>query len=252
MIIQKPTKINRNDYKKIYIGSDFHYNHQRDFIWTPRGFDAAYKHDKFIEDECDKLTADDLLIYMGDFSLNSNRESTLNLMKRIKAQKFYIWGNHEGEPMRLYKDGVDRFWNTINLPDAYNRNNVEVYPLTIDVYNFATHIGCHKQAAHENLLTFFGNDAIFQIGNQFYHCKHMAPVIWDKMKYENQVCLCGHSHGNFKDININTDKLGKILDVGVDNAIKHNGNAFFALEDVDAIMKTKAIKIHDHHGDDNL
>jgi hypothetical protein len=80
----------------------------------------------------------------------------------------------------------------------------------------------------------------------------MAPVIWDKMKYENQVCLCGHSHGNFKDININTDKLGKILDVGVDNAIKHNGNAFFALEDVDAIMKTKAIKIHDHHGDDNL
>jgi hypothetical protein len=80
----------------------------------------------------------------------------------------------------------------------------------------------------------------------------MAPLIWDKMKYDNYVAVCGHSHGNLDIAKPNHYKSGKILDVGVDNALKHNGSAFFSVEEVVEIMSKKNIKIYDHHGDEHV
>jgi predicted phosphodiesterase len=244
----RPSRLNRNDYDNIYIASDFHYNHQRDFVWKPRGFKSYQEHDRFIENECDKLTNNDLLIYLGDFSLNSTPEQSLALMNRIHAQVFYVFGNHESYHSKVYADAVNQY----NV-GADKHTRVNIFPLSVmhgTTHNF---VGVSYKV-NDDLIrctTYFGEEGYFQIGNMFYFCRHMAPLIWDKMKYENYVCLCGHSHGNSKELNVD-NKAGKILDVGMDNAMKYNGSAFFKIEEVDAIMKTKTVKIYDHHGDDNI
>ena len=58
--------------------------------------------------------------------------------------------------------------------------------------------------------------------------------------------LCGHSHGNYPNINADVTQ-GKILDVGVDNALKLEGLPVFTYEQVWNIMQKKEVVVKDHH-----
>lgn len=246
----KTTRIKRNDYANIYFASDFHYNHQRDFIWTPRGFSKFEDHDKFIEDECDKLTAKDLLIYLGDFSLNSDDEKTWNLIKRIKCDIIYVAGNHESVMNRIYKNAMYKWIEDEGLGDSLTGNPFLIFPFTLDKERKMGKPGNNIHPMNNlRRIAFYGEETTIGIGNLNMYCRHMAPFIWDHMKYDNMVALCGHSHGNCKQINID-NPVNKILDVGVDNALIYNKSAFFRFEDIVDIMNTKHIKIHDHHGKD--
>lgn len=248
----KTTKIKRNDYENIYFASDFHYNHRRDFVWTPRGFTKFEDHDAFIEKECDKLTEKDLLIYLGDFSLNSDDEKTWNLVKRIKADIIYVAGNHESVMSRIYKNALRGWINKFlgeSFLKAYERFPYIMFPFTVSK---ETKLGLPGDSIPEvsktemKKIVFYGEEVNLNIGNLNLYCRHMAPLIWDHMKEDSFPALCGHSHGNCEKINLE-HKEGKILDVGVDNAMKYNGTAFFTIEDIGNIMKTKVTKIHDHH-----
>jgi hypothetical protein len=253
----KTTKIRRNDYENIYFASDFHYNHRRDFIWTPRGFTKFEDHDKFIEDECDKLTKKDLLIYLGDFSLNSDDEKTWNLVKRIKADIIYVAGNHESVMSRIYKNAL-KGWIKYAMGETY-MSAYEKYPYVI----FPFTIGKEKQIGTPgegipnstkedwDKIVFYGEEVNLSIGNLNLYCRHMAPLIWDHMKEDSFPALCGHSHGNCEKINI-YHREGKILDVGVDNALIYNKTAFFRFEDIVNIMQTKVTRVHDHHGEEHV
>lgn len=243
--MNKPIKLNKNDYNEIYFASDFHYNHQRDFIWTPRGFNTYQEHDKFLEDQCKSLTEKDLLIYLGDYSLNTTDEQTSNLLHKTKAQIFYVFGNHEGYHSRFYRNSLEKFWG--------GKPNFQIFPFSVDKTTNVGQPGIpFPKGKYCNEITYFGEEAYFQIGNNFYFCRHMAPIIWDKMKYVNYVALCGHSHGNLIAAQHNITNQGKILDVGVDTAIKVNGSAFLTINEVDNILNKKKIVIHDHHGDDHV
>ena len=266
--MNKPYKIKRNDYANIYFASDFHYNHQRDFIWKPRGFDSFEKQDSFIEQQCKTLTSSDLLIYLGDYSLNTTDEQTSALLHKTKARIFYIFGNHEGYHQRFYRESLHDFYKlyhdrkavrsgleldhaTLHAANFISEMPFQIFPFSVDKTTKEGFPGIAPKLGKDdarNHIVYFGEDVTFHIGNMFYYCRHMAPLIWDKMKYDNYVALCGHSHGNCKVINID-HKKGKILDVGMDNAIKYNGTAFLPMQDVDNIMKTKSINIIDHHGD---
>ena len=244
----KPFKIDKTKYNNIYFASDFHRQHDRNFIYEPRGFKSCQEHTDFIDKHCASLTSNDLLIFLGDVSLNSSYIDTFNFIKSIKAQKFWIWGNHYSWELPIYEKALNIITNTLQSELFDGALDYNIYPLTSNLYNFATTIGLKLQQDGENLITFFGESASFRIDNTTYYCQHMAPLIWDKMKYDNQVCCVGHSHGNCEVINIH-HKEGKILDVGVDNAIKYTGTPFLTLAQVDAIMMKKSIKIHDHHGE---
>lgn len=251
--MNKPFNIRRNDYNNIYVTSDFHYDHQRDFIWTPRGFSTYQEHNKFIEDACDKLTENDLLIYLGDWSLNSTDERSTALLQRIKAHVVFVSGNHDAYHTRFYTKSLNDFCG--RQPDTrYAGGGFQILPFTVDKFTSAGKPGVFSTIFpnKEKTITYFGEEFYFRIGNRHYFSRHMAPMIWDKMKYSNYCSLVGHSHGNLTIANPSYTNGGKILDVGVDNAIKYNKSAFFKIEEVDAIIDSKSIIIRDHHGDENI
>lgn len=270
--MNKPFKIKISDYDNIYFGSDFHYNHQRDFLFKPRGFSSYQEHDSFIENECGKLTENDLLIYLGDYSLNTTDEQTSNLLHKTKAKMFYIFGNHEGYHSRFYRESLHAYFKTmvnyqyVKNGEALDHSSLhganfvsefpfQIFPFSVDKTTKEGNPGASRKKFKEdagNDIVYFGEEGYFQIGNNFYFCRHMAPLIWDKMKYENYFSICGHSHGNLKIATPEHLDDGRILDVGVDNALKYNGSAFFKIQEVDAIMKKKKLKIYDHHGDEHI
>lgn len=80
---------------KIWLSSDFHFCHNRDFIYGPRGFDSVHDMNNTILRNFEEMVdwTDDLYI-LGDSFLNDNEEG-MKFLKRIPGNKHIVIGNHD-------------------------------------------------------------------------------------------------------------------------------------------------------------
>ena len=95
----------RKEMGNIYISSDLHFCHNRDFLYGKRGFDSIAEHDEAIVKEWNKIVkAGDEVYILGDCMLNDNTAG-VNLLRRLAGKKHIIFGNHDtNERINLYKD----------------------------------------------------------------------------------------------------------------------------------------------------
>jgi len=261
-----------NRYNNIYFGSDCHYNHDRPWIYGDRGFKDISSHDEWLRNQLFSLKPNDLLILLGDNTLNSTYEGTLEWFQNIPAIKYIIWGDHSSYDYRIYQRIIEFIFKKHNIPvhDTPARS-MDMYPLSIQsksikfklpykdgtipqladdcvpIYDF----GLTTNPAYD--MVFFGNDAIFSISDrvtpsqkapkQLVHCRHQAPLIPPKHCWS----LHGHSHGNLPWSSPTEYEYGQRLDVGIDNSRKYNSSAFFSWKDVQNIMNKKKPLHLDHH-----
>jgi calcineurin-like phosphoesterase family protein len=208
----------REQYRSIKISSDFHYGHDKEFLYGPRGFKSAQEHNDWIDAQIRTLQHDDLLICLGDVGLSVGPEAIMRFLERIPCETLMVWGNHNSGVMQAYNN---------SLPVGFK--NKEVYPLNI------THN-----------ITMMGESFMLNVDRDRFFCTHMSPLIYHEQN-RTRVCICGHSHGNLKQINPDRDDFGKILDCGVENAKAYNGTAFFDIDEVVKIMSKKQTSSFDHH-----
>lgn len=148
---------------KIYVTSDFHFCHDKPFLYSPRGFCSIKEHDEAIIENFNKVVdwRDELYI-LGDVMLNDN-ETGIELLRQIPGHKHIIIGNHDSDTrVKLYRN----IWS-------------------VDVLGYATmfkYNGLHFYLSHYPTLT----------SNWDYNKPLKARVI----------NLCGHVHttDRFKDI----------------------------------------------------
>ena len=97
---------------KIWLVSDTHFGHQREFIYGPRGFDSIWEHDKQIIKNWNKLISwDDEVYHLGDVMLGDNSYG-LSCLKQLSGQIHIIRGNHDTDArLELYKD----CWNVVEI-----------------------------------------------------------------------------------------------------------------------------------------
>lgn len=241
-MIHKPFKINSKNYNRILFCSDTHFNHQPQ-TWSlaeKRGFTNIQDHDTWIIDQFKNTNKNDLILHFGDFSLNSTIEKTWEIIKSTPATIMYWWGNHESFISKIYLNAL----KNENGNDYYH-----VYPYSI--HNTDNLYCGEKGFSKDAKIVFMGTETTLTVDRQLINCHHMAPLLFDKMKH-GAWSICGHSHGSLAIANPDNTEHGKILDVGIDNAIKYNGSAFFTLDEVTNIMYSKKIKIYDHHGEDHV
>lgn len=102
----------KNMEKKIWICSDTHFGHQRDFLWGPRGFKNIYEHDRqIIENWNSVVGVEDEVYHLGDVMLNDN-EYGLSCLKQLKGKIHIIQGNHDtGSRLELYP----QCWNVVEV-----------------------------------------------------------------------------------------------------------------------------------------
>ena len=88
----------------IYLISDWHFCHQRDFIYKPRGFKNIYDHDNAIIKNWNEIVQPEDDVYLlGDVMLNDN-DYGLSCLKQLKGQIHIIRGNHCTDArIELYK-----------------------------------------------------------------------------------------------------------------------------------------------------
>jgi calcineurin-like phosphoesterase family protein len=81
---------------KIWFTSDLHFGHDKDFTYTPRGFNSVQEHDKTILNNFNSVVAkeDDVYI-LGDLMLGPNPEASLSYISKLNGHIHLIIGNHD-------------------------------------------------------------------------------------------------------------------------------------------------------------
>lgn len=80
---------------KIFVASDLHFGHNREFLWGPRGFRSIEEHDEAIIANWNSVVGcnDDVFV-LGDLMLGNNKHG-VECVKRLNGIIHLIRGNHD-------------------------------------------------------------------------------------------------------------------------------------------------------------
>lgn len=97
---------------RVFVTSDWHFCHNRDFLYQPRGYNNVYEMNKELVSKYNTVVSSEDDVYcLGDCMLNDNEEG-LYLIKQLKGNIHIIRGNHDTDTrMELYKD----CWNVVEV-----------------------------------------------------------------------------------------------------------------------------------------
>lgn len=84
----------------IFVTSDLHFNHDREFIYKPRGFESVQEMNEGIIERWNTVVHDDDIVYLlGDVCLGGGTPEMLNtnrkLIERLNGKIHIIAGNHD-------------------------------------------------------------------------------------------------------------------------------------------------------------
>ena len=101
----------------IYFISDTHFNHDREFIWGPRGFKSVKESNDTIIDNWNKTVSygDDVYV-VGDFFLGKDNQYVKETLPKLNGKIHLIIGNHDTPAkLKIYaaaKNVVEIVWAT--------------------------------------------------------------------------------------------------------------------------------------------
>jgi calcineurin-like phosphoesterase family protein len=206
--------------RKIYISSDLHLGHQKNFVWEARKFTSVEAHDEGVIGRInDIVRPNDILILLGDFCLNTPLSKFNEYLSRILCGNIYmLFGNH---PNPHYKEVYRPLVKQV-LGDNYTDQS-EVFPLR-----------------YRNVV-YYGHYLEVSLNGQFAVLCHYAISSWNNM-VSGAWMLHGHEHSTILN-HSPSGRDGKILDVGMDG---HNCTPW-AYEELKQVMDQKSIISVGHH-----
>lgn len=81
---------------KIWLTSDLHFNHDREFIWKARGFTSVSEmNEEIIRRFNSVVGAEDTLYILGDAMLGGQDLGGLDMIMKLNGNKIIIAGNHD-------------------------------------------------------------------------------------------------------------------------------------------------------------
>lgn len=100
---------------KIWLSSDLHFCHNREFVWGPRGFTSVEAHNEIIvQNFNDLVKPEDDVYILGDLMLNDN-QAGFELLNQLNGKLHLVRGNHD----------TDTRWNLYRqLPNVVEMDNV--------------------------------------------------------------------------------------------------------------------------------
>ena len=149
----------------IYVTSDLHFGHDREFVWKARGYnsieemneDYVHKWNSTVSDEDDVYVLGDLML--GD-------KSNIEYIKRLNGKIILIRGNHD-TPKRI---------------EAYKEIGIEVHDIFYLPYKGRYFILCHFPIANEEFIRMVIEDNS-EVVNLYGHVHSNAPLGYNNGTY---------------------------------------------------------------------
>ena len=182
----------------IYVTSDLHLCHDREFLYRPRGFENINDMNEFIVKTWNEtVKPDDMVYVLGDLVLGGDKGTAdgIEMLKSLNGKMWIILGNHDTD---------NRISQYIRLPHVSSVSYAEM--LKYDGYRFfMTHYPCNtsnleKESMKQCILNLFGhthskekfyNDIpyMYHVGMDAHGCK---PVLIDEIieDIKNKIIEC--------------------------------------------------------------
>ena len=169
---------------KIWITSDLHIGHNKEFLYESRGFQTVEEHDKTLVSNWNGLVdKEDIVYVLGDIMLKHSLEDDdfsygLEILKQLKGNMVIIRGNHDSEAkIEKYKTCS----NVISAGDAALYLN---YPATGSYHFYLSHyptLVSHEKLKHMKtaLINLYGHT-------------HQKEHFYNEHPYMYCVCLDAH------------------------------------------------------------
>lgn len=111
----------------IFITSDLHFNHDKDFIWKPRGFQSM---EEMNEVELERYNAtvkpEDTCYLCGDIALGTDLQAALRMINKLNGHKILILGNHDSDAkVRAYR--TNHFFEDIQYAALLKAAGIKAY-----------------------------------------------------------------------------------------------------------------------------
>lgn len=179
--------------KDIFFTSDTHFGHDKEFLWSGRGFGSVEEHGEELVKRWNEIVKPgDIVYHLGDMLLSTQyEEQSIEWVKRLNGEIHWIYGNHDsdrrigviltlcdnvvegmGTSYRMKMDKINLYLShyptiTINPIDSE-----EAMKKTI-VYNLHGHT---HQTSNYNDAFRFNN---YHVGVDSHN---LYPVSWEEMK----------------------------------------------------------------------
>ncbi len=181
---------------RIFLTSDLHFGHQREFLYGPRGFNTIQEHDEAVIARWNETIQEDDDVYvLGDLMLNDN-EHGLDCLRRLKGHIHLVRGNHDTDARwKLYSE----------LENIVEMENVIIFKYRkyhFYLSHFPTLTGnLEKESLHQCTLNLFGHTHdkrhffedrpyMYNVSLDAHNC---VPVLLDdiieEMKAKVQECM---------------------------------------------------------------
>lgn len=214
---------------KLYISSDWHLNHAKEFMWGKRGYKSAKDHtDSIIDTINQTCRPQDICLHLGDFCLNTHPAEVYSLIDRIHCKQWWLKGNHNNPWEKKYQlDCYTTFYNdepACHEVSSYFSPEMIGYKWygQVEVWGPYLEFVWNKQPC-----TFF----------------HFPMAVWNQM-HHGAWSLCGHSHYSYPLSRADNFEV-KQLDCGWEGHSKP-----LSFQEIQKIMNKKKITKKDHHDRD--
>lgn len=139
----------------IFLTSDWHFNHSKEFIYKPRGFDSAEEmNSALVERHNSLVTSEDDVYILGDLCLGGaeSLEKSRELISSMNGKLHVVFGNHDTPKRRqMYAE----LPNVVETAWALSLNYKKYH---FYMSHFPTLTGnLEKESLHEMMLNLYGH-----------------------------------------------------------------------------------------------
>lgn len=113
--------------KTIWVISDTHFNHDKDFIYKPRGFSNIKEmNDAIITKWNETVKENDIIYHLGDVMLGTDLVWAIENLSKLKGEKYLAFGNHcTDNKISFYKEHC--FFKEINMGYRLRKSKLTLF-----------------------------------------------------------------------------------------------------------------------------
>ena len=180
----------------IYLTSDTHFGHDRQFIWGPRGFKSCKEADEtIIKNWNSVVTNNDTVIHAGDFGLGKDIEYIKKVINRLNGKIILVIGNHDTPAkIKLYQE-LSKFVEVVwakQIEYKGRRFYISHYPtMTADLNSNPEHCVFNLFGhTHSKEVFYEGRPYMYNVAVDAHDCKPVSiEQIYNNINNEIKDCL---------------------------------------------------------------
>ena len=163
----------------IWLISDTHFNHNKDFLWGPRGFNSVWEmNETIIEKWNNVIKYNDIVYHLGD-TIMGNLDDGIELLKRLNGKIRLAIGNHDtNERIKAFSNlyNFDDIQFGYRLKDGKKGLLLTHYPLLSGNFDNSKTYSIHGHTHSPN--AFCEYDMMYNVNCDAHNCN---PVAWEDM-----------------------------------------------------------------------